>query len=396
LEREFDSAVLAVDCDTRHLEPELAANRAAQLLLRYPPDREVIFFKKLDSTLRGNVAAELSAMLKVRRSSISTNDHIVAVMAPAFPAGGRVTIGGHQLVNGRPLHESETWKHQQSSNPTHIPSMLTMAGMQPALLGLDLVRSGEESLGQIMKARAATADVLVCDAETDKDLCSIAHASIALGRETIWAGSAGLAYHMPHAACLCGEAAPVGPFNLASGPTLIVIGSMSNVAREQAKVLGEASTANMLAVAPRVLIAGPQSSAWSEYALNLATMLRAGQDVIVTLEAGDRLDRNEGRLLSSALGGMMRPIADAVGALIASGGETARAILDAWGVTGLRMIKEIEPGLPFSYTEGWRRSLPMLTKAGAFGHQHTLLHGWQFLHDFDRIAEKIQFELKGA
>ena len=393
-EHNFDSEVLSIDCDTRHLDAESAANHVTQLLLRYAPDEELIFFKKLDSTLRGNIAAELSAMLKVRRSSGSTSGHVVAVMAPAFPAGGRATVDGHQLEHGRPLHESEIWKHQRSSSSTHIPSMLAIAGMQPVLIELELVRSGDKSLAQVMKTLAATADVLVCDAETDEDLRLIAHASLALGRKTIWAGSAGLAYHLPHIVGLWNEPASVEPLALAPGPTLLVMGSMSSVAREQVEILRAASTVNMLLIAPRVLIAGPQSPEWSEYALSLVTMLGDGQDVIVTLEASSQLDPSEGRLLSSAFGTMMAPIVDSVGALIASGGETARAILDAWGVTSLRMIKEIEPGLPFSFTEGWRRPLPVLTKAGAFGDSQTLLHGWQFLHDLDRSTEMIQFELK--
>lgn len=380
------SDVLSIDCDTRPLEPAEAAERVIQHTRRYLPDPELLLFKKLDSTLRGNVATELSAILKVRREISSGSHRIVAVMAPAFPASGRTTVDGNQLVHGRPLHESETWKHQPSACPTHIPSMLAAVGLQAAVIGLSLVRSEKASLQAAMEALAVSADVLVCDAETDEDLRAIAVASFELGRETIWAGSAGLAYHLPLVAGLSGEMMPVEPLKFAVGPTLVVIGSMSNVAREQVEVLRQAASVRILSMDPHVLLAGPQSPQWSVYAQELAMMLGAGQDVLVTLQAGERLGSIDGRLLSNAFGTMMAPTADRVGALVASGGETARSILDCWGVTGLRMINELEPGLPFSIAEGWRRPLPVLTKAGAFGGPQTLLHCWQFLHTLDRSS----------
>jgi 4-hydroxythreonine-4-phosphate dehydrogenase len=70
-----------------------------------------------------------------------------------------------------------------------------------------------------------------------------------------------------------------------------------------------------------------------------------------------------------------------VGALVATGGETARAILDTWGIQRLRLLGEVEPGLPWSVTDGWRRALIVLTKAGSFGSPGTLLHCRDFLRD---------------
>ncbi|MEO8737755.1 MAG: nucleotide-binding domain containing protein, partial [Edaphobacter sp.] len=301
-----------------------------------------------------------------------------------FPAGGRTTINGHQLVHGTALHESETWRHQESLGPTHIPSALAMAGLRSVSLGLELVRSGGVSLRQTMKALAATVDVLVCDVETDEDLRAIADASLVLGRETVWAGSAGLAYHLPLAANLSGEISDVEALTLVSGPTLIVIGSMSSVSREQVDLLEEASHIGTIHLSPRVLLAGPKSPQWVEHARNIATMLQSGRDTLVVLKAGELLDRNQSRFLSSAIGSIMKPLAGVVGALVASGGETARAILDGWGINSLRMMSEVEPGLPYAVAEGWSRSLPILTKAGAFGSPRSLLHCWEFLHALDR------------
>jgi len=64
-------------------------------------------------------------------------------------------------------------------------------------------------------------------------------------------------------------------------------------------------------------------------------------------------------------------------------------VLQTWGVTGLRLVKELEPGLPFSITENWGRRLPVITKAGDFGNPQTLVHCRQFLHDLDRTGKSV-------
>lgn len=395
LQKEVATEVLSIDADTRNLEPGLAAQQTATLFHRHAAAENLLVFKKLDSTLRGNVGTEMAAILELCRGMSSSNRRIVAVMAPAFPAGGRTTVEGRQLVHGKPLHESETWRHLDASCPSHIPTMLRTAGMQPATLALDLVRSSAIALRQAMEQLAENADVLICDAETDDDLRAIATASMALGRETLWCGSAGLAYHLPFAAGLSGTASPCPASPLATGPTLMVVGSLSSVSREQVKVLASSSSVTVLALPTNVLLAGAQSPEWSEHARALRATLQRKQDIAVVIEADDQIDTAKGRALSTALGAMMAPLVESIGAVVVTGGETARSVLQSWGINGLRMIGELEPGLPFSVTENWNKRLPVLTKAGAFGNSQTLLHCWQFLQHLDRTAPVTHLEPKG-
>ena len=64
---EIYTDVLSVDGNTRHLDSARAATETARLVRRYIHDEGPLLFKKLDSTLRGNVAAELAAALEARR-----------------------------------------------------------------------------------------------------------------------------------------------------------------------------------------------------------------------------------------------------------------------------------------------------------------------------------------
>jgi uncharacterized protein YgbK (DUF1537 family) len=71
------------------------------------------------------------------------------------------------------------------------------------------------------------------------------------------------------------------------------------------------------------------------------------------------------------LADLLRPAAPHIGALFATGGETALALLDALGVHGIRLIEEIEAGVPLGVTRG-ALTVPVVTKAGAFGDAETL------------------------
>jgi len=385
---EIDADVLSVDGNTRHLAPARAAAETTRLIRRYIHDDKQLLFKKLDSTLRGNVAAELAASLEARRGLALNRDRVVAVLAPAFPANGRTTSSGRQLIYGKPLEETELWQRESSPARSHIPEILHAVGLRPALIQLDLIRSDNEVLRSLMRRLSEDADVLVCDAETDQDLCAIAKTSIILGQSTVWAGSAGLAYHLPRAIGIARAPLHISFLAkpLASGPTLFVVGSLSSVSREQTSILAASPDIIMLNIPPDILFAGERSPEWCEYELALRQALSAGRDVAVLPSGEFRCESAMGQLLSTALARMVEPYGDRVGALVATGGESARAVLEAWGIRRLRLVSELETGLVCSVAEGWSRQLPILTKAGAFGTPHTLLHCRQFLHGLDRSS----------
>jgi 4-hydroxythreonine-4-phosphate dehydrogenase len=383
-----DADVLSVDADTRGLDPKQAVGETALLMRRYMSRPEQIVFKKLDSTLRGNVGAELAAVLKTQRSLASQQGHIVAVLAPAFPANGRTTLRGRQLLHGKPLEEMEIWQREGKHDSSHIPEILKDAGMRSALVPLETIRSKNGSLHKEMLKFAEGVDVLVCDAETDQDLLAISQATVALGPGTVWAGSAGLAYHLPKAVALSGKVPASANQTFALGPTLFVIGSASTISREQAKVLSASPEVATIAIPPPDLLTGTQSTSMREHKRFLSEALNSGRDVLVTLDTENKFKPSDGRLLSSALAQLVSPVADRIGAFVTGGGETARCVLQAWGVMGLRLIKELEPGLPFSITENWSRRLPVITKAGDFGNPRTLLHCQEFLRSLERVSHQ--------
>ena len=153
-----------------------------------------IVYKKLDSTLRGPIAAELAAA-----SGASGRDR--AVVAPAFPATGRTTVDGVQLVRGVPVHETEAKDDPRTPvREGHVPTLLAAAF--PSVVSLST-----EDLADPATVRRALEEArcVVADAARDEDLEALVRA-VPDPSEVLWAGSAGLAvalgrvYPGPHAA----------------------------------------------------------------------------------------------------------------------------------------------------------------------------------------------------
>ncbi len=390
-----DARVVAIDADTRCRSAEQAAS-VVRGIVREQAGAEKLLFRKVDSTLRGHVAAELAAILEGRREVIRGKP--VAVFAPSLPAQGRTVVGGKLLVHGVPLDESDLWKREQVRPASSIAEMLAASGLRSALIGLERVRSeaallhptapksgalGTPMLERAMLSAARRAEVVICDAETEADLAAIASASMVLGRGAVWVGSAGLARHLPVAmGWSAGTAAAIPEF--APGPTLYMVGSMTEIAREQAARLSAVEAMETLRIPAEMLLA--RAEAWTEETRRLEQAIASGQDVLVLPACDEPLGYEEGAELARAMGNFVAGCADRVGGLVATGGETARAVLDAWGVTRLRLRGEVEASVAFSTTERWRRGLPVVTKAGGFGDADTLMRCREFMRGLKRAA----------
>jgi uncharacterized protein YgbK (DUF1537 family) len=94
-----DFSVLVIDTETRHLPPSEAYEVVSKTATCWRQQKPGLVYKKTDSTLRGNIAAEFRALLDVfpERSLI---------YAPAYPAMGRTVRDGQLYVGGEPAHRT--------------------------------------------------------------------------------------------------------------------------------------------------------------------------------------------------------------------------------------------------------------------------------------------------
>lgn len=363
----WEPAVLSVDVDSRRFPAAAAAERqlAAQSAHWRPGLR---LYKKIDSTLRGPWAAELAAQLAAL-AALGGGRGPLAVVAPAFPATGRVTVGGRVLVNGVPLEETPLWARDHSYANAFLPEILANAGLAAEVIPLDVVRKGPDTVyAQMRDAAGRGIAAVVCDCAGQEDLRAVAAASLRLD-SALWVGSAGLAAALA-ALVAPAEAAALEPLH-PRGSILTVVGSLAEASRLQAGTLAEEGAVQPVAVTAETLLGGATGAAWQTAHAALSEALAAGRDVLLTIVASPHPDLSLGPTLAARLATLVEDLAPRIGALVATGGDTACALLSHLGVQGIRLLDEVEPGVPLGLTLG-ARSIPVVTKAGAFGDGGTL------------------------
>jgi D-threonate/D-erythronate kinase len=134
-----DASILAVDADSRHLPAGAAAAcQVAALAAHWRPGLRL--YKKIDSTLRGQPAAELAAQLSAWGAPSGRPAPLV-IMAPAFPATGRVTVEGRILLHERPLEQTPLWAREHTYASAFLPDVLASAGLAAETIGLEVIRA---------------------------------------------------------------------------------------------------------------------------------------------------------------------------------------------------------------------------------------------------------------
>lgn len=346
-----DAEVFVADTDSRHVEPVQAAERVAAALRGHAAGRVV--FKKIDSTLRGNLAAEIGAIV----------EHVAGagvLLCPASPATGRTVLGGVVHIGGIPLHHTDSWAAELGDPPVDIASALKPLAVRHVALAS--IRGNPAALRAKLAELLAEADVVICDAVADSDLRAVVAAGMGGGRQPCWVGSAGLADAVAEQLRPGGEVEPPPPVD---GRALAVVGSANGVSREQAEFLSE-RFAHTRRLAVRNLL-DANAAALARMSEQLRDALATG-DVVVTLDGP--VEVTSARRLNAALAEVCAPATKHADLLVLTGGETARAVLSRRGVTGLRLLNELEPGVVLSRTEPQPGFV--ITKAGGFGTPETL------------------------
>lgn len=363
---------LALTSDSRHVDAGAAAERVRAAVASIGARPGAIWYKKIDSTLRGHIAAELDAMLDAlgRRC---------AVVCPAFPAQRRALVDG--LLVAPDL----------VGPPPSLPELLAAARRPAAHIGLETVRAGVDALaGRLAELAGAGAELLAVDAQDDADLETIEASVAAALPDALRCGSAGLAGalarrlaraqgrggHAPHPHPLShGHSHP-------AGPALLVIGSASAAAGRQIAVLRQRQRVRCLTLAPE------GTPALYSAAPALLPALQAAEErggrgdwsaVLLQLPPaapGTPLDGPDARALAEQLAAAACDLIERQepGLLILSGGDTAGTVLRRLGVRRLDVLDELLPGMPLAAGADSRgRIRRVVLKAGAHGEDDALV-----------------------
>ena len=331
--------VVSVNTDTRHLPAALAAARVRDIVGHLGAGGFDIVVKKIDSTLRGNVVAETMALLDIsgRRE---------AVVAAAFPAQGRTVRGGVVHVDGRPLAQTDFAKDALSPPPL-APLQEVFALAKPGLRVQTVTAA---------PALHGAADVWVADSEVDADLTGIVTRFAARANDVLMVGSAGLTRALA-LVCFDGGPAPASPQRV-TGTIVFAVGSRAMRSAEQVESLSTEPETTVLRAPNGRLQSGKIPSA--QNLVLKATADEAGHEGDAERVAAD-MARHAIEIARSAK----------AEALVATGGDTAIAILAASDNPALQVLGDLMPGIPYARIRLGGKSLWLVTKAGGFGGRDT-------------------------
>ncbi|WP_436925387.1 four-carbon acid sugar kinase family protein [Halosimplex amylolyticum] len=363
--------VLVVDTDSRDDDADVAATAVARAVDTHPAG---LVYKKVDSTLRGNVVAEVDAAVAAAGADL-------AVVAPAFPATGRTTEDGRHLVDGTPLAEAGYGASESALRAFFTPSAYPVGRVDTATVAV-----GADTVADRLAALAADdrPALAICDAHTDDQLAAIADGAESVDLDVLFVGSGGLAAHV----AVPGEAAAAADPRTDSSGESGVLGVVGSVNERTLAQLAAVDGAAVVRLDPAAAVRDPEETGRAA-AETLTTLLdRRGRAVVTAATGADDVSAAERAAadvdavaadrIATALAAAARATVDgaAPGVLFLTGGDVAGAVLDALGADELALTGEsVAEGVPEGrIATGPAAGTRVVTKAGGFGGERVILN----------------------
>lgn len=384
---------LVIDTNSRSLkqsEAILAVREASEYLKRAHVKH---IYKKIDSTLRGHLAIELVEIKKVFEPEF-------LIIAPAFPAYGRTTVGGVHYVNGIELSETEV-----KSDPTHpvreseIKRILEKEIKEE--IGSIFIEDIQRGLVKDRLAEYKEKDIcyIVCDAETEEDLWKIVNSVLSITDNIVWVGSAGLTEAL--AECIVESGDSKNNIINNQNYVMTVCGSLSEVSQKQVAFAINQSDVAAIKVDTRLIFDKQWDQYKQKYSEEIMKAFRKNKNVVLyvpsdqeIIEAVNKLENLSklsnyeiGQNISGALGDIVLLVTENFPCQIRyvlTGGDTAKSISKKLGATGLKLLNEIEPGIPVGKLIGTKCGEVVITKAGGFGQEDSLYRAMQLIKEEKR------------
>lgn len=377
-----DIDVWIVDTNSRSMNAEDAYKAVFQKIEGLKKRGVNCFYKKVDSTLRGSVAAELKAM-----QDATGLDAIL--VASAFPSMGRTVEGGKLYVNG--LHVTETEFARDPKTPVlhdFLPDLLAIEGIEIAVLNRDILYGDSPEKWVEQKVQAGV-NWIVCDVIDEGDFPLLADLEAKLDFSIGWAGSAGMINHLyaPKQNENQKES-----FNGQIGKVLVVSGSLSGKTQEQLAALGNRSATKMVEIDPLELLTAParavnrvdelgQPADWDSAALYVGGSQENRDKVSSWATANDFTAHQTSKGISEGLGLLVEKALEVsdFDAIIMTGGDTAKDICAVLGIHDMELLFEVEAGLPLGIAKWNNKDIVIITKAGGFGNTDSFSNSVDFL-----------------
>ena len=379
--------VFVLDTETRALSSSKAYEKVSETIKFVNSLGYDIIYKKIDSTLRGNVGSEIDALIDVLGLD-------AVLLTPAFIEQGRIVVGGYELVRGIPLSQTPFSKDPHTPIvESYLPSIIaSQSKYKIKHVAVETVAKGSSEIKlKIVDAVKSGYKIITFDASATQHLENIAIAYIELRKEgfkLVAGGSAGLASPL----------AKLLKRDLKRSPVMIIAASVNEVSIKQVEKLTSVSQIPCVKIDVKPLILGPGiTHSYNTYVNNIVSKLKSGVDIVVrtvddrsevdeilTLAAEKNVSKADLRsIILEALTCIASDVLNMVTHLtkiIVTGGDTAFAFLKSIKAEYIEIVDEVLPGIPLCKIKlGGDRELFLITKAGGFGDEDTLINLYGYL-----------------
>ena len=376
--------VWAISTESRNVDSNTAYEKVVKIANMFKEKLNPDFlYKKIDSTIRGNIAVEILGILSVF-------EYDASIIVPAFPAEMRTTVGGYHMLKGIPMERTEMACDPHSPiRESHLPTLLRtqLPDKYSDIVGQIELKTVMKGAGPILQKIKELIDsgkrIIVADAVSTVDIEQIALALNKSDSRILPAGAAAFAQ------CL-GEYWFSDIENehiiktLPSLPKFIVSGSATQITANQIERLENSDEFdNILAV--NLDIKTVLSGVSDELTDRVVSNLNLGNTVVVhTSELIKDFDgfsddsfnaeltkANLADVITDFLAELTRRVTSKTEAiLITLGGETSYKCCQAIGAHQLQLVDEVAPAIALSmdYKAQW-----IVTKSGNLGGVNTLI-----------------------
>lgn len=355
-----DSSIV-LDTESRHLSKNDAYNKVSKMYRKLIKKNKFKFvYKKIDSTLRGNVIDEMQAIIDIYNPE-------KIIFAPSFPDIGRVVKEKIHYVNNKRLLKTEFAEDPLSPITNDNIKNLLEESIDESI--------EHHSISSIRKSNFSLKNKKyhTFDAVTNEDLLKIVKYSIKQSNKILWVGSAGLANAL---------------FTLLKPkkPVLSVVGSISEVSFKQLDY-AEKNGKEIIVISPKDIF---KKEDILKYVNKINNLLNENNDVILT-SARSRKDyedtiklgrkhnlteENSSWYVKNYISSIAKEVIknNKLSGIFLTGGDTAISVIDKLEAHGSRIESELFTGIILSSIKGGKfENLKLVTKAGAFGTEKSLL-----------------------
>lgn len=381
--------VLVFNAETRSMAPKEAYQKMKAVAKSLAISDFPFIYKKIDSTMRGNIGSEIDALL-------DTGIFDIAIVLPAYPKNGRVTIGGYHIVNQCLLEDSEISRDPKCPvNESHLPTLLEGQSSR-GIAHVDLGKIRKKQVPEeIRECIDRNEEIVVFDSFLQNDLKSVTNAVLESGLKALWVGSAGLAETLSEALeppAVLKEKVTIKPGLKGNLPVFTIAGSVSAVTNKQIKALTDQRDCRQILANPYSLLnEDTQDQEIERLATAILEVIDEGCSPVLTTDASGQMMEDlhslrkktgkssveMGNKIAESLGKVGASVISRhdIAGLILTGGDIANSTCEQLGIEALRIDDEVEEGIPLCEILGSKvDGLPLVTKAGAFGHADSLVN----------------------